>query len=212
LEVEPDLRSNRLNEGVVGPDGAFWVGTMHQNIRDDDGPAEIPAATGRLYRYSADGTLSQVAQDHFGIINTLVWPAPERLVTADTLANVLYEYRVGEQGQLSDRRVFQEGFDRGLPDGSTLDEEGFIWTARVAGGACLTRTAPDGRINRIVELPCSWPTSCAFGGDGLGTLYVTSARFTLTPEHLARSPQEGGLFAVEVGVAGRPAHRFGAVA
>jgi sugar lactone lactonase YvrE len=210
LEVEPDLPANRLNEGAVGPDGAFWFGTMHQNIRDDDGPAQIPAATGRLYRYAPDGTLARVSEDVFGITNTLVWPASDRLVTSDTLANVLYEYQIGEGGQLSGRKVVQEGFGRGLPDGSTLDEEGFVWTARVAGGACLTRTAPDGQLDRIVELPCSWPTSCAFGGDDLRTLYVASARFTMSPQHLAANPQEGALFALDVGVAGRPAHRFGA--
>jgi sugar lactone lactonase YvrE len=212
VEVEPDLPMNRLNEGAVGPDGAFWVGTMHQNIGDDDGPSEIPGPTGRLYRYALDGTLARVCDDRFGIANTLVWPAPDRLVTADTLANVLYEYRIGEAGHLTDRRTLMEGFPRGLPDGSTLDAEGFVWTARVAGGGCLTRTAPDGRIDRVVDLPCSWPTSCAFGDPGLGTLYVTSARFTLSPEHLALNPQEGGLFALDVGVAGLPARRFGAPA
>jgi sugar lactone lactonase YvrE len=209
LEVEPGLPANRLNEGAVGPDGALWLGSMHQNIRDDDGPAEIPAATGRLYRYAPDGTLSRVAEDLFGIANTLVWPAPDQLVTADTLANALYHYRIGEGGALFGRRTLQEGFARGLPDGSTLDEDGFIWTARVAGGACLTRTAPDGRLDRIVELPCSWPTSCAFGGRGLRTLFVASARFTLPRAHLAANPQEGGLFALEPGVAGRLPHRFG---
>jgi sugar lactone lactonase YvrE len=212
LEVEPDLPTNRLNEGAVGPDGAFWLGTMHQNIRDDDGPAEIPAATGRLYRYAPDGTLACVSEDRFSITNTLVWPTPDRLVTADTLANALYEYRIEEGGHLSERRILQMGYGRGLPDGSTLDEEGFVWTARVAGGACLSRTAPDGRIERIVELPCAWPTSCAFGGENLRTLFVTSARFTLTPEHLAANPQEGALFALDVGVAGRPPYRFGASA
>ena len=209
VEVEPDRPANRLNEGAVGPDGAFWVGTMHQNIRDDDGPAEIPGSTGRLYRYAPDGSLARVTDDLFGITNTLVWPDPGRLVTADTLANTLYEYRIGTDGRLSGRRVLQEGFPRWLPDGSALDAEGFVWTARVAGGACLARTAPDGRIDRVAELPCSWPTSCAFGGEGLRTLFVTSARFTLSPEHLAAHPEEGGLFALDVGVAGLPAHRFG---
>jgi sugar lactone lactonase YvrE len=209
LEVEPDRPGNRLNEGAVGPDGAFWIGTMHQNIRDDDGPAEIPGPTGRLHRYAPDGTLACVSEDLFGITNTLVWPAPDRLVTADTLANALYEYRIGEGGHLSERRVLVEGFPQGLPDGSALDAEGLVWNARVAGGGCVARIAPDGRVDRVVELPCSWPTSCAFGGEDLRTLYVTSARFTMTAGHLAANPQEGGLFALDVGVAGRPPHRFG---
>ena len=79
----------------------------------------------------------------------------------------------------------------------------------MAGGACLARYAPDGTLDRIVELPCSWPTSCTFGGPDLATLFVTSARFTMSPEHLAANPQEGGVFALDVGVAGKAAHRFG---
>lgn len=207
-EVEPDRPDNRLNEGVVGPDGAFWVGTMQNNIGPNDEPRDIRAAQGRLYRLTADGTLARVSDDCFGITNTLVWPTPDRLITADTLADTLYLYDIRD-GRLENRRTFQSGFGRGLPDGSCLDAEGFLWTARVAGGACLTRTDPQGRIVAVVDLPCSWPTSCTFGGPDLATLYVTSARFTMTPGHLARNPQEGGLFALEPGVRGRPAHRFG---
>ena len=209
-EVEPDAPANRLNEGAVGPDGAYWVGTMCNNIADDDSPLDSPEATGHLYRYAPDGTLTRLTTDRFGITNTLVWPDSETLVTADTVANTVYRYRIGPGGRLSDRRVILSGHPRGLPDGSCLDAEGFIWTARVVGGACLTRMDARGRIDRVVELPCSWPTSCTFGGPGLATLYVTSARFTMTPDHLADHPQEGGLFALDVGVAGRPEHRFGA--
>lgn len=208
VEVEPDAPCNRLNEAAVGPDGALWLGTMHQNIAADDSPAAIPAATGHLYRYAPDGVLTRVSEDAFGITNTLVWPRPDLLITADTLANALYAYPVGPGGRLGPRRMVQEGFGRGFPDGSTLDAEGFIWTARVAGGACLTRMAPDGTIDRVVDLPCTWPTSLCFGGADLATLYVTSARFTMSADHLDAQPQEGALFALRPGVAGLPPARF----
>ena len=165
VEVEPDAPANRLNEGAVGPDGAFWLGTMMNNIADDDSAMQITQPTGRLYRYSAVGELTRVCDDFFGIANTLVFPSPGQLVTADTLANALYGYAIeAGTGRLSDRRLVAADFPRGLPDGSCLDAEGFVWNARVAGGGCLLRFAPDGRIDRVVELPCSWPTSCAFGG------------------------------------------------
>ncbi|WEK48852.1 MAG: SMP-30/gluconolactonase/LRE family protein [Candidatus Kaistia colombiensis] len=209
-EVEPDMPANRLNEGVVGPDGSFWIGTMLNNIAPDDSPRDAPEATGQLYRYDPDGRLTRLCDDAFSITNTFVWPASDRLVTADTPKNALYSYRIGADGTLADRQTVLQDYGRGLPDGSTMDAEGFIWTARVAGGACLTRMSPDGRIDRVVELPCSWPTSCAFGGPDLSTLFVTSARFTMTAEHLAANPQEGGLFAVDAGVRGLPGHRFGA--
>jgi sugar lactone lactonase YvrE len=67
-----------------------------------------------------------------------------------------------------------------------------------------------GKLEAVVELPCSWPTSCAFGGPDLSVLYVTSARFTMSADHLAANPHEGALFAINPGVRGRPPHRFGA--
>lgn len=199
-----------MNEGVVGPDGAFWVGTMHNNIGPDDSPSAITADTGRLYRFAPDGSLTCVCDDLFGITNTLLWPTRDSLVTADTTKNVLYRYRLDPTtGRLSDRRILLEGFPRGLPDGSCLDGEGTIWAARVAGGGCLTRTTIDGAVTSVVDLPCSWPTSCAFGGPDLDTLFATSGRFTMSAEHLAAHPAEGGLFALAPGVRGRPAYRFG---
>lgn len=208
-EVEPDLPENRLNEGVVGPDGAFWVGTMHNNINDDDSPKDIVSATGRIYRYTPDGKLNRVAEDCFGITNTLVFPAADRLFTADTLANTIYAYRIGEDGRLHDRTTLLQGFSRGLPDGSCLDSRGRLWTARVADGGCLTCITSDGKVEAVIDLPCSSPTSCAFGGPDLATLYVTSSRFGMSSSHLAQAPQEGSVFMVDAGINGLPNHRFG---
>ena len=72
----------------------------------------------------------------------------------------------------------------------------------------MTRTLSDGSFDRVIGLPCSWPTSCAFGGEDFGTLFVTSARFTMSAEHLTANPQEGGLFAVRPGVRGAIEPRF----
>lgn len=209
VEVEPDLPMNRLNEGAVGPDGALWVGSMHQNIAEDDSPAEIPAATGRLYRYTPDGVLTRVSEDRFGISNTLVWPDPDVLIVADTLENTLYRYRIGPEGRLGPREVYATALDRGLPDGSCTDAEGRVWNARVVGGHAVACLGRDGALARYVDLPCSWPTSCAFGGRDLDTLYVTSARFTMTQAHLETAPWEGGIFAVPGAGRGRAPYRLG---
>ncbi|MHA1548639.1 MAG: SMP-30/gluconolactonase/LRE family protein, partial [Alphaproteobacteria bacterium] len=110
---------------------------------------------------------------------------------------------------LRDRSVLLEGYERGLPDGSCMDADGYLWNCRVVGGSCVARIDPAGNIDRVVELPCLWPTSCTFAGPDLDTLYVTSARFTMTAEHLAAAPWEGNLFAVKPGVRGRLENRFG---
>ena len=208
--VEPELSENRLNEGVIGPDGAFWVGTMQNNFAADGNPVEITKNTGRLYRCKADGSVNSISEDLFGITNTLIWTNTGHLITADTLKNELYRYDIDPAtAQLTGRRIIVSGFERGLPDGSAMDADGYIWNCRVAGGGCIMRIDPDGKVDRVIELPCSCPTSCAFGGEDLSTLYITSARFTIDQKHLKANPQEGGLFAIKPGVSGLLDHRFG---
>ncbi|HEX7757950.1 MAG TPA: SMP-30/gluconolactonase/LRE family protein, partial [Caulobacteraceae bacterium] len=87
------------------------------------------------------------------------------------------------------------------PDGSAVDAEGHVWTA-IWGGARLERRAPDGTVERAIALPVKQPTSAAFGGPGLKTLYITTARQNLEPEALERYPLSGSLLAFEPGVAG----------
>ncbi|TJX65242.1 MAG: SMP-30/gluconolactonase/LRE family protein [Mesorhizobium sp.] len=208
--IEPDRPGTRLNEGAVAPDGSFWVGTMANNIGPDDAPVAIARDEGRLYRIGPDGEVTSLSEDRFGITNTMVWATDGRFITADTTKNALYSYAWDKSAsRLGKPRPFFTDFERGLPDGSCLDAEGYVWNCRVVGGGCLARIAPDGRLDRIAELPCSWPTSCTFGGENFDTLFVTSARFTMSTEHLQANPQEGGLFAVRPGVQGAAANRFG---
>ena len=207
-EVEPDLPGNRLNEGAVGPDGAYWVGTMQTNVTPDGRAMPQTRRSGSIHRVLRDGTVEALTEDPFGSVNTLAWPAG-RLLTADTPLNEIYSYRRDPvTGRLSDRRTIQSGHPRGLPDGSCLDADGHLWNCRVVGGSSLLRLDGDGRIAGEVELPCSWPTSCAFGGPDLATLFVASARFTMDEAHLAAAPWEGDLFAVSVETTGCLPYEF----
>ena len=95
----------------------------------------------------------------------------------------------------------------GRPDGSAVDADGCLWNAEYAGGR-LVRYTPAGRIDRVIAVPVSNPTCCAFGGSRFDTLFVTSAAQRLSPEQLAREPLAGGLFAVQPGVSGLPESRF----
>lgn len=209
VEVEKDTPNNRLNEGVVGPDGTFWVGTMQNNIAPDGSPIDIDEDTGRIYRCLPDGSVQQVCDDVFGITNTFVWPDENWFITADTLKNEIYRYTLDpETGAISGRTTIVNGYEHGLPDGSTMDEKGGIWNCRVVGGNRVLNFDSSGQIGRAVKLPCSWPTSCTFGGEKLDRLFVTSARFTMTEDHLMQTPQEGGLFSLDVGVKGHLHNRF----
>ncbi len=205
---EPDRPGNRLNEGVCDPEGRFWVGSMQNNIAPDGSPKAMDASSGRLFRIDADGRATVADVHEYGISNTMAWRDDGIFLFGDTLARTIYAFDYDRaSGRVSNRRVFASTTEHGYPDGSCLDAEGYLWNARFGGGAVI-RYAPDGAIDRIVTLPVRNPTSCAFGGPGLRTLFVTSARFSLTNADIARNPNEGALLAVDVGVAGRLAARF----
>lgn len=205
---EADRPANRGNEAKCDASGTLWLGTMQSNLEPDGSPRQMTASTGGLYCILPDGSFTREA-DGIGLSNTLAWADEGRaLIFGDTLANALWKYEVGEDGRLGERRLFSDERLPGFCDGSAIDAEGFLWNARFAG-SCLVRFAPDGRVDRIVELPVTNPTSCCFGGTALRTLYVTSARFGLTAEQLAANPREGALLALDAGVAGTASERFG---
>lgn len=202
---EGNLAGNRSNEARVDPQGRFWLGTMQNNIGPDDEDLPVTRSAGALYRILPDGTFAQMAAG-IGISNTLCWDeARGRLYFGDSLAGTISVYDWdGESGDLSNRRLFAPPHERGVPDGSALDAEGHLWNARW-GGSCLIRYAPDGRIDRIIDMPVRQPTSCVFAGDDLKTLYVTSARAGLGAD---ASALDGALLSAPVDVGGQPCTAF----
>lgn len=114
-------------------------------------------------------------------------------------------------GDPADRRPFVRVDPRhGLPDGLAVDAEGGVWVC-LFGGGVLHRYGPDGELTEIVPLPVTNPTSLAFGGDDLRTLFVTAARLRLTDAELVREPLTGAVLALDPGVSGRPVHAMGAL-
>jgi sugar lactone lactonase YvrE len=144
------------------------------------------------------------------ISNGLGWSPDQRTmyyIDSATYGIEMFDFEP-EIGSVSHRRrLINLPAAWGLPDGMTVDEEGFLWVAFWTGSA-LRRIAPDGRVTSTVELPVSQVTSCAFGGDDLSDLYVTSARNSLSDEQLRAQPYAGGLFRLRPGVRGLPSHPF----
>ncbi|MEZ5667864.1 MAG: SMP-30/gluconolactonase/LRE family protein [Alphaproteobacteria bacterium] len=205
---EADRPRNRSNDGGCDRQGRFWYGTMSNNLAEDGGPIEMEGSTGALYRVDPDGSWRAMATG-IGISNTFAWTADDRtFYFADTLAGI-YAYDFDPAaGTVADRRPFAmqdrpDLADRGHPDGSTIDCEGFLWNCRWDGG-CVIRFAPDGSIDRVVELPCSRVTSAAFGGPDLDTLYITTVTYGMDAGERAAQPLAGGLFAYDPGVRGLP--------
>jgi sugar lactone lactonase YvrE len=194
----------RLNDARPDPRGSLWMGSMSNNVNPDGSSGELGGKNGALFRLDPDGKVT-VWRRELGIANTLAWsPDQTRFYFGDTLANVVrvYDYDAAT-GAISNERPFLEGFSRGLPDGSTMDAEGFLWNCRYYGG-CIVRVAPDGTIDRIIEMPVQNITTCTFGGRDRKTLYVTTAR-SAAP---AGDRLAGSLYAIPTRVAGQPENQF----
>lgn len=200
--LDDDPEGNRLNEGAVGPDGAFYVGTMQTNLNPDGSMRDMDRSSGALYRVGADGNVDRLTEHSFGISNTLAWDeARGRLYFADTLTQTVHAIAWPiAPGAMADLSFFAQTTDHGFPDGSCIDADGYLWNARYAGG-CLLRYAPDGSLYRRLELPARNITACAFGGPDHATLYITTAANQLTAEEL-EDPHQGALLAVDAGVRG----------
>jgi L-arabinonolactonase len=197
---EAMIRRNRFNDGKCDRAGRFWAGTMDDMLKEH---------TGSLYRLDPDGRIHRM-DGAIGISNSLAWSPDDRtFYFADTMDGEIRAYDFDPtRGDISNRRVFASTADQpGSPDGSTIDADGYLWNAQWDGWR-LVRYAPDGRVDRIVDLPVQKPTSCMFGGPDLRTLYVTSAIWDLDAEALAAQPWAGGVLALDVGVAGLPEPRF----
>jgi sugar lactone lactonase YvrE len=190
---------HRFNDGACDPRGRFWAGSMHVSSRQPSGV---------IYSLEAGGRTRAVFEG-FSVPNGLAWsPDGARFYLNDSPRAMFVAEFDAASGRVGAPFVFADvSAAPGFPDGTAVDAEGFLWSARWDGRG-LARFAPDGRLDRFVDLPVSRPTSCAFGGRGLAQLYVTSARKGLDAATLAREPLAGAVFVLEPGVAGLPARRW----
>jgi sugar lactone lactonase YvrE len=197
---EKDRPGNRLNDGRCDRRGRFWAGSMAEDLRTPDGA---------LFRLDADRRCHRLVGDVI-VSNGLAWSPDDKVMYhADSSRGRIWAWDFDlETGAIGNRRVFAEIDPKsGIPDGAAVDGEGCYWSACFRGWR-LVRYAPDGREIRTVKLPVQNPTMCAFGGERLDVIYVTSAALGLTEESRKQQPQAGGVFALDVGVSGLPEPKF----
>lgn len=180
----------RTNDGKIDMEGRFWWSTM-----DDDGGKR----PGSVFRTDPGGKTTRVLTG-IHIPNTVSFsPDGSKLYMADSKLQTLFVHQTADLS-----KVAEFAHTRGTkasPDGSAVDAEGYLWNAQW-GGARIVRYSPEGKVDRVIQMPVEQPTSCAFGGRNLDTLYVTSAWDELSEAARAKQPLAGGLFAIDVGVKG----------
>ena len=197
VRPEPDRPTNRLNDGKVGPDGRFWVGSM------DDRPTKEAVAA--LYRIDTEGRCDKML-DGLIISNGLAWSPDHRTMyhsdSRGPFAQAVdFDVHSGDLSRQRILRMLPEA--EGRPDGAACDAEGYYWAAGVTAG-CLNRIAPDGTLDRKVMLPFPAPTMPCFAGPDMKTLYVTSLA-----KQVGGHDYTGTIVSFEVDVPGAPVARFG---
>ena len=185
-------RTNRLNDGKVGPDGAFWVGSM-----DENSPRQKVAA---LYRVTADGRITK-QQDGIAVSNGLAWsPDGRTMYHSDSTAGVIqaWDFDPTTGSRTGHRILATLTSDDGRPDGAATDADGNYWSAGPSAG-CLNCFSPAGELLRKWAFPVPGPTMPCFAEDWL---YVTSLREGKSEQVLAEHPTLGGLFRAAAPAAG----------
>tara|TARA_Y100000780_G_scaffold217266_1_gene221222 strand:+ start:913 stop:1773 length:861 start_codon:yes stop_codon:yes gene_type:complete len=188
MEGETD---NRFNDVAADPAGRVFCGTM---------PTDTRSAT--LYRMDTDGSITTVLEG-VGLSNGIGFsPDQKQMYYTDSLARKIYifDYDI-DSGDITNQRVFVETPDDGsIPDGMTVDAEGYVWGARWDGSS-LYRYNPDGEQVVQIQFPAKKVSSVIFGGVDLTDMYVTTAGGGNKAEE---GPGAGGLFRLNVGIQGKP--------
>ena len=193
--MKSELVASRLNDGKCDPAGRFWVGSMH--LQQEKGKAN-------LYTITSENIL-QKKIDSVTISNGIVWTSDKKtMYYIDTPTSTIkgFDYN-NETGEISNGKIaVQIPESLGFPDGMTIDDENMLWVAMWNGNAVLRYNPKTGKIISKITVPAHNITSCAFGGENLETLYITSARVDMTVEELKQFPLSGAVFKVKPGIKG----------
>ena len=195
----PPVAGIRFNDGKCDPEGRFWVGTMSE---------ADAAGVGILYCVEPDLSMS-VKLTGLTISNGLVWQG-RAFYHIDTPTKLIRRFDYDPASAAITHPTVAADLTEapGSPDGMCLDAEGMLWVALWGGSAVVRIDPATGAEVFRVELPTRNVTSCAFGGDDLDELYITTARIGLSQAVLAAEPLAGSLFRAKLPFRGVPSSRF----
>ena len=193
--IELPTSGNRCNDGACDSLGRLWVGTMDLQHKKDAGSLYMVDHTLEIHRKVSNTSIS----------NGIAWsPDNKRLYYIDSPTQVVRSFIFNEPsgGILFEKNVIQIPSEMGTPDGMSIDEEGMLWIAHWGGFGVYRWNPNNGKLLDKINLPVPQVTACAFAGENLDQLVITSARENLNVEDLKKYPESGNVFFSEPGVKG----------
>lgn len=195
LDVELPSSGNRCNDGACDSYGRLWIGTMHLEHKKEAGAL-----------YCIDTNLNIYKKlEHTTISNGIVWSLDnKRLYYIDSPTQVVQSYIFEEEsGEIMfEKNAVQIPVEMGTPDGMAIDEEGMLWIAHWGGFGVFRWNPHNGQLLDRITVPVPHITSCAFAGENLDHLIITTARENLKEEELIKYPESGNIFFVKTDVKG----------
>lgn len=176
-----------VNDGKADRFGGLVVGCKHTTC-------EQPTAS--LYYFKNGAKQGQVMASNITVCNGPAFsPDGKTMYFADTpTGNIMaYDYEAG--GHISNERIFVRLSGGGIPDGMTVDADGYLWNAEW-GGSCVKRYNPNGTVERIIEMPVPHVTNVCFGGDDLKTLFITTAFAGMDDTTRKKFPDSGATYQI----------------
>lgn len=188
-DIDKNISNNRCNDGGCDVQGRLWVGTMDMAFKEN---------AGSLYRIDADLAVNKMVGSRT-IPNGLTWSLHnERMYFIDTPSHTVVSYLYHKNsGEIYFEKVAVNiPTSMGMPDGIAIDAEGMLWIALYNGGCVTCWNPSSGELVDRIDLPAIHITNCAFVGDDLNSLMVTSARENLSREQLSDYPESGNVFLI----------------
>ncbi len=201
VNVEPDKKNQRCNDGAVDAKGRLWIGTT-QADHDFEG--------GNLYSIQASGN-PQIKIEAVTISNGIVWSLDNKkmyFIDSPTQRVDAFHFNQITGEIVFDRTVITIPIEMGTPDGMTIDAEGMLWIAHWGGFGVYRWNPFTGKLLDKIEVAAPNVTSCRFAGEHLDQLVITTARKNMDDSQLEQFPESGNLFIVDTGVKGIDGFRF----
>ncbi len=177
----------RFNDGKCDPRGTFWAGTMAY---------DCTRGAGKLYEFDSKGNV-KIKIDTTTISNGLAWSSDcKKFYFIDSLTYEIHQYDYDiTTGDIQNKKIITTiEKEIGLPDGMTIDNDNHLWVALFGGGKVIRINPETGDTVFEVCVPVPKVTSCAFGGEHLDELYITTANYLMDEEALKEYPLSGSLF------------------
>ena len=192
----------RCNDGACDSQGRLWVGTMHLEQKHGAGALYCIENNLKIHKKLSNTTIS----------NGIAWSLDnKRLYFIDsptqTVQSFIFEQKTGEI--IFEENVISIPHEMGSPDGMAIDEEGMLWIAQWGGFGIYRWNPRNGNLIEKIEVPVPQVSSCAFVGENLDYLLITTARENMKDEELKRYPKSGDLFLVRVRVRGVLSNKCG---